>query len=99
MRMIADIPRSDQNAVRLMVYSTKKHGTFVFGFKRKEDGPCARDHHYSESDLEDAFELGEDYGIKRSDWNEIEDPHEGCQHDRIERVSSQHFNSGSKKLK
>jgi len=40
MRMIADIPRSDQNAVRLMVYSTKKHGHLFSGLREKKTDPA-----------------------------------------------------------
>ncbi len=92
MRKIATVKISDANAVRLMICDKGADGVFVFGYDKEEDTSCSWDYHYSE--LEDAYEVGIDYGIKKEDWQEIDDPLENCQDDWINPVRVKGRNRG-----
>lgn len=84
MRKIATVKKSATNAVRLMICDNGKEGVYVFGYHTKEDAPAAWDYHFS--DLEDAYEMGIDYGIQKEDWQEIAAPQKYCQDDWINPV-------------
>ncbi len=85
MRKIASVKIPNANAIRLMIYDKGPNdGVFVFGYDSKEDSSCSWDCHYNE--LDDAYEMGEDYGIQKEDWKEIDIPYENCQEDWISPV-------------
>ncbi len=84
MRKIASVKVKDNNIVRLMLYDKGKQGVFVFGYHTMEDSGCAWDCHLE--DVESAYELGEDYGIREEDWIEISPVHKHCQDDWIKPV-------------
>ncbi|NOQ73545.1 MAG: hypothetical protein GQ574_16180 [Crocinitomix sp.] len=84
MRKIATVKKSKANAVRLMICDKGADGVFVFGYNSEEDSACSWDCHYS--DLEDAYEMGVDYGIQKEDWIEIAAPLQYCQDDWINPV-------------
>lgn len=89
-RMIANVEAENCNAVRLMICDKKQEGVFVFGYADSKDSACSWDCHYD--DLEDAFEMGEDYGINKNDWVTIAPTLDGCQDDWISvvRVKGRH---------
>lgn len=61
---------NNTNAVKLMIFEKSKKDIFIFGYHRMEDNYCSWDAHYN--DIADAFEMGEDYGISRNEWEEVE---------------------------
>lgn len=81
-RMIAYVKAKNSNAVKLMICDKGRQGVFVFGYATLKSTACAWDCHYL--DLEDAYEMGIDYGINREDWQTIPSPPEGHQDDWIE---------------
>ena len=84
MRLIANVKIEGSNAVRLMICHQGPNEVYVFGYTLLDDGPSAWDCHYTE--LEDAYEMGEDYGIQKADWKQIGDTLEFCQDDWINPV-------------
>ena len=84
MRKIASVTVPNTNAVRLMLYDTGKDGVYVFGYNSEKDSSCSWDCHYN--DLEDAYEMGIEYGIQKEDWIEIAAPLEHCQEDWMQPV-------------
>lgn len=84
MRNIAPVKTSNSNTVRLMICDKGIDGVFVFGYHTEEDSCCSWDCHFNE--LEDAYKMGVEYGIQKSDWVEISDPFEHCQDDWIKPV-------------
>lgn len=81
MRKIANVNVLNSNAVRLMIFDKGKDDVFIFGYNSEKDSSCSWDCHYN--DLEDAYEMGCDYGIQKEDWKTIPDPLEHCQDDWI----------------
>ena len=92
MKKIAKVKAPDSNAIRLMICDKGQDGVFVFGYDSDEDGPASWDAHYA--DLEDAYEMGIDYGIKKDDWQMIDDSLEFCQDDWIKPVRVKGRNTG-----
>ncbi len=85
MRKIATIKNPKSEIKRLMLYETKPEGVYLFGFSKIEDSAC--DFDYLQDDLETVYEMAEEeYEVKEEDWNEINDPIEGCQDDWIKPV-------------
>jgi len=84
MRKIAIVKKTVSNAVRLMLCDKGKDGVFIFGYNTMEDSSCSWDCHYS--DIEDAYEMGIEFGIQKEDWVEISDSLRFCQDDWIEPV-------------
>ena len=84
MRKIASVKIPNANAVRLMICKKGTNDIFVFGYNSAEDSSCSWDCHYN--DLEDAYEMGIDYGIQKEDWIDIPDPQDNCQDDWINPV-------------
>ena len=90
MRKVANVKIDDTNAVRLMICNKNKEGVFVFGYNTFQDTSCYWDTHMDS--MEEAYEFGEDYGIKREDWLDIGATKTNCQDDwiypvRIKRTS------------
>lgn len=84
MRKIANVRVANANTVRLMICDKGASGVFIFGYNLKEDSPCTWDCCFE--DLENAYEMGRDYGIEKHDWQQIEDTPKYCQDDWISPV-------------
>jgi len=81
MRKIADVQAPKENIVRAMIYDDGT-GVYLFLYDRQQDGPCCADYWF-ESVTDAEAVCADDFGINRSDWQEIPDPRPGCQHDWI----------------
>ena len=69
---------------RIMLYECEE-GVYLFEYNKEVDSSATAD--YLQDTVEIVYEIAEeDYGVKGSDWQEISDPMEFCQHDRIEPV-------------
>lgn len=81
MRLTANIKQSDSEIKRLMIYDSGD-GVYLFGYDREID--CSALWDYWFENIDDAIESGfDDYGVEKSDWRQISDPWENCQHDWI----------------
>ena len=81
MRKTGFVKAKHTNALRLMLCDKGDEGVYVFGYTSLTDGPCDWDQHCQ--DLEDAYELGMEYGITREDWVTIAPTQVHCQDDWI----------------
>ena len=67
-----------------MIYESED-GVYLFGYDTESDSSSLWDEWYET--VEDALESCKtEYNIENSDWQEIDDPLENCQHDWIEPV-------------
>ncbi len=67
-----------------MIYDSED-GVYLFGYDKEID--CSALWDYWFESLDAAIESGfEDYGVNKSDWKQIPDPQDNCQHDWIEPV-------------
>lgn len=81
MRKIAKVSGHDE-VKRVMLYECED-GVYLFEYDREIDSSATAD--YLQDTVEIVYEIAEeDYGVKPSDWQDIPDPMEFCQHDRIE---------------
>jgi hypothetical protein len=92
MRRIANInnPRSD--VVRVMLYQDYTSSVFVFEYTSLDDGPCKYDRLFDDLEQAEQYCLGQ-FNIALDDWQNIDDPNEGCQDDWIApvRVKGRHL--------
>ncbi len=92
MRKIAKVADNEE-VKRLMLYECED-GVYLFEFDKETDSSAIAD--YLPDTIEDLYEIAvEDYGVKLTDWEEINDPMEFCQHDRIEPVRVVGRNTGN----
>ena len=84
MRKIAEVPEPNRvEIVRAMIYDAQDgSGTYLFLYNALQDGPCTFDYWY-ETRSEAEEHCAEQFGIGPSDWQLIDDPRPGCQHDWI----------------
>ncbi|MGD0897932.1 MAG: hypothetical protein ABR915_08845 [Thermoguttaceae bacterium] len=84
MRKIAEVRESNRgDVVRAMIYEAKDGtGTYLFLYDALHDGPCTFDYWYK-TRSEAERHCTESFGIRPSDWQLIDDPWPGCQHDWI----------------
>lgn len=81
MRLMAKVKKGGTSFARCIIYASDS-GVYVFPCETDEDGSAVGDDWYQS--LEDAFQACEDeFGIERTDWEDIGDPLPGCQHDWI----------------
>ena len=84
MRKIVNLTKPKDGIVRLMIFNDD-YGTYLFGFKKNEDCGAEWDEWYETEN--DALEsVLKEYGVKKSEWNEIPNPEPNCQHDWISPV-------------
>ena len=84
MRLTANIKQSDSEIKRLMIYDSDD-GVYLYGYDKEND--CSALWDYWFESIDDAIGSGyDDYGVERTDWEQISDPMENCQHDWIEPV-------------
>ncbi len=81
MRKIANLKEEKDGIVRVMIF-TDNFGTYIFGYKKLEDCSAEWDEWY-QTESEAIKSCEEEYGIKNSNWVEIENPKPNCYHDRI----------------
>lgn len=81
-RMIAYVKAKNSNAVKLMICDKGRQGVFIFGYVSLVDDTCTWDSYLS--NIEDAYEMGVDYGINREDWEVIPPPPNGRPDDWFE---------------
>ncbi|WP_220720916.1 hypothetical protein [Agarivorans litoreus] len=92
MRKIAKVVGNEE-VKRIMLYECED-GVYLFEYNKEVDSSATAD--YLQDTAEIVYEIAEeDYGVKASDWEEISDPMEFCQHDRIERVRVVGRNTGN----
>ena len=93
MRLTANIKQQNSEIVRLMIYDSED-GVYLFGYDSEIDSSALWDYWFE--NIDDAYESClEDYGITKSDWKEIPDPLENCQHDWIQPVRIKGRNIGN----
>jgi biofilm protein TabA len=78
---------------RLIVYETEHEGVYVFLSSFADDVGCYADCWFE--DLESVDEYCADYGIRKEDWIEIDNPLSDCQHDFIRPVRLKGRNTGN----
>jgi hypothetical protein len=81
MRKIATVQNADAEFRRLMIYDAGASGVFLFLFRSLADGPCDADYWYE--DVESAELHAAEYGVERSDWQEVSGPAPGSMDDRF----------------
>ena len=81
MRKVAVVLRPTDNIRRLMTY-TSDGGAHLFLYTKLEDGPCDYDEWYESIELAEQS-ASERFGLRGEDWELIEDPAPGAQHDWI----------------
>lgn len=92
MRKIAKVSNNEE-VKRIMLYECED-GVYLFEYDRESDSSATSD--YLQDSVEIVYEIAEeDYGVKPSDWQEISDPMEFCQHDRIEPIRVIGRNTGN----
>lgn len=84
MRKIVNLTKPKDGIVRLMIFNDD-YGTLLFGYKKNEDCSSEWDEWYETEN--DAMESAlTEYGVKKSEWQEIPNPEPFCQHDWINPV-------------
>ena len=92
MRKVAPVS-DDPSVARLILYASSE-GVYVFPCASTDDGSAVGDEWYES--LADADEAcTERYGIDPADWEPIDDPLPGCQHDWVDPVRVVGRNEGS----
>ncbi|WP_220718062.1 hypothetical protein [Agarivorans litoreus] len=92
MRKIAKVSGNEE-VKRIMLYECED-GVYLFEYNKEVDSSATAD--YLQDTAEIVYEIAEeDYGVKASDWQEISDPMEFCQHDRINPVRVVGRNTGN----
>ena len=82
MRQAAVVPGATHEIRRVIVFDTGASGTYLFLFRSLADEPAFADHWYeSAADAISSAELA--FGIHPGEWQAIDDPQPGCQHDRV----------------
>ena len=84
MKLIGIVKMDNANAAKLMIFQKSKNNVFVFGYIRLEDEYCSWDVHYTE--IEEAFEMEEDYGISKWDWKMLDNYDETKPDDYIGKI-------------
>ena len=84
MRIVADISRTVSEYARAMIFAGGD-GVYLFLYSKSDDGPSDADYWFDTVDDAQAA-AHSDFQIKPSDWVEIPDPLDGCQHDWIANV-------------
>jgi len=93
MRIIAEVKKINSPIKRLMIYESNE-GVYLFGFDTIEDSHSNWDEWYETID-EAKEECNDRYGIEFTNWTEIPDPMEDCQHDWINPVRVKGRNMGT----
>ena len=93
MRKIATIRKVGSNAVRIMLYDSRRSGVYLFVYESQEDGPCTEDYWFDSGELAEKSAL-EVYGVSTPDWQKIPEPSDGCQHDWIAPTRVRRDNAG-----
>lgn len=79
MRLVAKVNQPDSETERLMIYDAGD-AVYLFGYKSLEDSAADWDEWFE--DIVEAKEASElKYQVKSTDWQQIPDPLNGCQHD------------------
>lgn len=81
MRKVATVKTNDTLVKRVIVYESE-HGVYIFTYASLEDGPAMGDEWCESVAQADAL-CWRDFGISAADWEYIDDPAAGCQHDWI----------------
>ncbi len=85
MRQIARVVVPNREGiVRVMIYDYGS-GAYLFLYDTLSDGPCEWDHWFETRGPAESY-CAEQFGIGAADWQSIDDPQPGCQHDWIEPV-------------
>ena len=81
--MIATV-NGHQRVKRLMICEADG-GAYLFVYEQEEDGACAEDQWFDNvADAQDC--AAEDFGVRQSDWSQIDGPMPHCQDDWIQPV-------------
>ncbi len=94
MRKIAMVPAPKLGGtVRAMIYELEGGGTYIFLYNEPQDGPCTFDSWCEGRGGAEEY-CAEQLGIGPDDWQLIDDPLPGCQHDWIAPVRVKHDTQG-----
>lgn len=77
-RKIAEV-KINHKTKGLMLHQIKPNNIFVYGYYQDNLNGCDWDAHFTH--LEDAYELGEEFGIKEKDWTLVDYPQKGERYD------------------
>lgn len=93
MRLIAKSKDESAEEKRFMIYQNED-GVYLFGFLSENDCGAAWDLWFES--VEDAIDSCiSEHGVDKSDWTEIPDPIEDCQHDRISNIRIKRIATGA----